>query len=161
MHIDDNSTLREVKRFLRETRKDPGGTHCPACTQHYQEYKRFFTGGMARSLIWLLHVSEKFDDDYIHVERKAPPEILNVRSWDKIEAWGCVIRAPNDDDSKRCSGLWKITDKGRAFAQGRIQVWEHGWFLMGKPQAWSIERRTVREALGKKFNYEELMNPIR
>ena len=64
----------------------------------------------------------------------------------------------NTDEAKRCSGFWRVTPEGMAFAQGQITVPSHAFVYNNRVEGWSITRITVFEALEKDLNYAELWN---
>lgn len=62
--------------------------------------------------------------DWIHVHqlRRTPDAGPNLA---KAAHWGLIEQAPNNDKTKRCSGLWKPTPSGIEFVYKRILVASH------------------------------------
>jgi hypothetical protein len=52
---------------------------------------------------------------------------------------------------------WRPTDKGRAFAYDKATVPRHAMIFNGEVVGFSEKRIGIRDALGKQFSYEELM----
>lgn len=66
---------------------------------------------------------------------------------------------PNDDPKKKASGFWRITDKGKQFADGIIKVQSRILVYNNTFQGFSDKSELIgiKEALGNKFDYSELM----
>jgi len=80
--------------------------------------------------------------------------------WAKLSHWGLIEAKPGPNEGQgRTSGFWKITDRGRAFAAGEIEVESHVYLF--DEQCLKLDDKkmiNIRYALGNKFNYIELMN---
>ncbi len=57
----------------------------------------------------------------------------------------------------RTSGFWRPTKLGRAFALDKIKVPERIVTCLGVPEEFEGDPIGIRGALGKKFNYDEIM----
>ena len=149
-------TLQEAKTWLRRRLAD--GARCPCCAQWAQVYKRTITGQMARWLIWLTveyraqRIGRK--GEWVDV-RKSP-----VRGGDyaKLRYWGLVERPANLDPSKRSAGLWRPTRDAYSFVLGNLRVAKHCYVFDEQALSKGQQMITIIEALGKKFNYAELMS---
>lgn len=76
-----------------------------------------------------------------------------------LRYWGLIEEVPGlrKDGSARV-GFYKITDLGKSFASGASRVPSHAYIYDSRLLRLSDEDTVdIREALGKKFNYEELM----
>lgn len=135
------------------------GTYCPCCQRWIKRYKRKFNSGMARSLIWLVRNWSKYadEDGFVNVPSCAPRDVVRSREFDKLRWFGCCEVKPNEDVRKRCSGLWKPTERGIAFARCKIQLPMYAYVLKGNVESWSEDKQTIVAALGNKFDYGELM----
>lgn len=155
------TSLEDAKNWLRlRARK---GAHCPCCKQHVKIYRRPLGSQMARWLIWLVRVYEALPDlpkghngirGWIDI-RESP-----VRGGDyaKLVHWDLAENRANVDPELRTSGLWRPTPKGIDFVQRRIVVPSHVELYDNHPLGFSEEMIGIDAALGKWFNYEELMN---
>jgi len=56
------------------------------------------------------------------------------------------------------AGYWAVTPKGRDWILGNITVPQYARIYNGRCQGLTGNERTIVQALGKKFNYRELMN---
>ena len=70
---------------------------------------------------------------------------------------GAIESRQNDDPSKKSSGYWRVTDKGRGFLALQITVPKTAVVYNNRLERLEGVFITIQEALGKKFNYEELM----
>lgn len=149
------STLEEAKQFLRENWEQ--GTECPCCKQFVKLYRRKLNSGQAHALVILYKYFELNENtDWVHVSKFDYPafrggDLAKLRYWNLIEA------KTNIDPTKKDSGFWRLTDTGRAFVRGDITVESH--IGVYNQTIYTVEAQpiTIRQALGNKFNYNELM----
>jgi hypothetical protein len=73
--------------------------------------------------------------------------------------WG-LIEARGDTGDQKSSGYWKLTEKGRDFVRGDIEVSKHAYIFNDKVFALDPETEDIWEALDNKFDYKELMTYI-
>lgn len=151
--LDLFDTLLQAKANL-EANLDKGGA-CPCCGQHAQRYRRKLNSGMARALveIWL---RQKNTRRWVRVEvlvaaLRVSPELGKLR-W-----WGLVETKENDDAKKRTSGSWRLTEKGQAFLRDLVKVPSHAVVFNNQLERLEGKEIGIREALGSKFDYAELM----
>ena len=150
-----SNTIKQAKDWLR-SKMDKGAT-CPCCNQFVKMYKRKLNSTMARSLVRLYHL-DKFNSIYYHNVNIVKSVSESVGDFAKLLYWGMIEQKPNDDDkSKKNAGMWKITDKGRMFVEGKIKVPKHVNVYNSKPYGFTMEETDIKEALGDKFDYSELM----
>ena len=132
------------------------GYVCKCCGQFIKSYVRKLNYSMAAVLILM----SKHSKEFFHVEDwlksiKKPQlraDYHKLRFWGLIEAKSGV----REDGSKR-NGYYKITEAGVSFAEGKTKAMQSVVVLNNKPQGFRGEEITIRQALGEKFNYDELM----
>lgn len=150
-------TMKGAKAYLRENLEK--GVNCPCCGQFVKLYKRKLNSGMAYGLIQVFKLSQEKDGGWFHInellERKIASSQLEIP---RLQYWRLVEQKENvDDPTKKHTGFWRLTDRGHAFAIGQIYVKKHVYIFNGKCFGFSSEDTTIQEALGDKFDYEELM----
>ena len=145
-------TLAEGRAYIDANRL--AGVSCPCCGRLAKEYRRAMNSGMARSLLWLVGV---YDGVWVDVPKTGPKHVVRSREFDKLQHWGLVEQVENTDDSKRSSGMWRPTQDGIDFVLGDVMVASHMHIYQNEVVGWSKVSITIKEALGKKFDYSELM----
>lgn len=161
MNKNEVVTLKDAQQYNREHWHE--GCKCLACGQRVQLYNYKFFASSAFALIRLFNLTETNpDQEWFHVkdyaeagkDRPRAHHFAELRFWELIEK--CDV---NDDPAKKSSGYWKITEKGKQFVneeikvQSRILIYNN--IFVGFAE--NSSEITVREALGNKFDYEELM----
>jgi len=133
------------------------GYNCPCCGQLCKRYFRKLNANMAVTVI-AMFIKKKFG--FIRVE-----EFLRVNGYQRsgdfpyLVHWGILekMQGKRGDGSSR-TGFYKLTDKGRQFVQGNITVPQTLIFYNGKCEGFEGDEITIQQALGKRFDYRELMS---
>jgi hypothetical protein len=160
----DAVTLSYARQWLTAHVQD--GASCPCCTQFAKVYARTITSSMAYALVMIYKrpVTEG-ESEYFHV----PDYLSRVcklgpttrgGDWAKLVAWGLLEEREGvrDDGSSR-TGFYKITDLGKSVARGEVAVPKHALIYNGTLLRLDDTKSvTISEALGKKFDYSELMS---
>ncbi|MDP6933906.1 MAG: hypothetical protein QGG40_13360 [Myxococcota bacterium] len=137
------------------------GVVCPCCDQYAKTYRRKLNEAMARLLIWLVR-SYMADPRFYNIHEF--PLIQGRRGggdFAKLIHWGVVIQKPNEGTEKRTSGMWKPTGVGIDFVNRPwSRIPSHVYLYNGEEMGFSDSTTNIREALGKRFSYAELMGHI-
>jgi hypothetical protein len=153
----DEQTLGEARQHLRDHWEE--GTPCPCCRQLVKQYKRKLNSAMAYGLILVSRA--KADDGWVHIERYF--KSLNIPSsirgdMSKLKFWGLLEAKEGErEDGSTRLGFYRITDKGRQFVNGQISVQERVKLFNQKFYGFDGDEITIKQALGSKFDYNELM----
>lgn len=148
-------TIDEAKTFLRENWEK--GIKCPCCGQMVKKYTRPLHYSMIICLIKLYKLVQA-RQDYYHVNDFGA-DSTNGGDFAKLKYWGLIVEKPKDPQNKisRTSGFWTVTVKGKSFLLNRTTV-ARAIFIYNKKKIGESEQQvTAQEALGKKFNYSDLM----
>lgn len=154
-------TLEEAKQFLRDNWEK--GTNCPCCKQSVKLYKRKLNSGMAYALMIMYRIDRSLppDGDRFFEAGKEIAKTVDVAialEYNKLAYWGLIeTRTKDSGEGNSRSGLWRITQKGKDFVEDRISVPRWVYVYDAAPRKVSEEKTTIKEALGDKFNYAELM----
>ena len=150
----DSETIEEARAHLRANLDE--GTRCPCCDQYAKRYRRKLNSSMAAALCWMWTHAR---DAWIEVPTAAPAWILKAREYPKLAWWGLIEEQPRADGSSgRTSGVWRVTQKGADFVRGGRPVARYAFVYNGTVEDFTTERPTwIREALGDRFDYRELM----
>ena len=132
---------------------------CSCCRGNIKTYG-YTLGSYVRILIWLYR--ERFNDagGWCHIPT-APDGLINKGGdYGKLRHFGVTEQAgPSEDPKMRNTGKWRATELGCRFVLGRATVprtiyWDRPpGRIIGK----SDEHCTIREALGRDFDYGKLM----
>jgi hypothetical protein len=146
-------TLAEARAELRFATSVGEAVSCPCCGQLCKVYKRGLYATIVAGLVRLVSRWTR-EPRWYHVN-----ELLAQKGGDfaKLEKWGFIEQASNDDEGKRTSGWWRPTPQGIAFAMGRTTAPRRVYLYLNEVVGWDEARVTVREALGDRFDYSQLM----
>lgn len=146
----DDDTLGSARAWLREQAAE--GALCPCCRQLAKIYKRRINSGQARILI-------KWWRNYGTTPVKLSQAVQTPGGdYAKLRWWGLIEKLPGVREDGGSAGVWRVTDLGRRFVHGTARI----------PRAARVYNNTllrldaaetvsIREALGAKFDYDELM----
>ena len=144
----------QTSGFLERVKSE--GENCPTCKRYTKVYRRKLNSTMARGLIWLYR--EGGGDQRLYVNfAKMPPFLLKSNQLASNRWWDLVERAPNDDPAIKHSGMWRLTVLGRNFVKGFTTVKSHIWHYNSELLGRDGDYIKIDEALGKHFNYSEMM----
>jgi len=163
----DSMAVPDARTVLGIRVRAGDAIECPVCGQTCKRYKRKLNSAMAACLVYMYRYFRRPDaETWLHVEkhiRSIPGlpysltgDFPKLRFWDLI----CPMRAERDDQSDRV-GYWRITEKGRAFVEGRTTVPRHVFIYGNVAEGFSADQTTIGDALGDRFNYAELMQPAK
>ena len=153
-----NKSLEAAKAELRQKFNDGEATDCPCCKQLVKKYKRKLSSSMAYGLIVLFKAPPGWIniEDYFHAQNIPHSIRGDVR---KLRHWGLIEKksGTREDGSTR-TGEYRITEKGAEFVRGEIRVRSHYKEFNKNFLGFEGEQITIRQALGNKFKYNELMS---
>lgn len=151
--VPDHVSLGEARDRLRQVVDE--GAKCPCCTQMAKVYPRTIHATMARELITCYRNAGL---KWFHL-----PTILGHNGGDvtKCRYWGLMeeettVKRP---DGGR-AGYWRVTDHGRAFIFGSVAIPKYARIFNSRCLRLDGNHVDIRDCLGKKFNYTELMADI-
>lgn len=150
-------TIKEAKAHLRANFEK--GVECPCCAQRVQQYKRKLNSGMALFLIGLWKLHNRQGLHRFHSSKDILSTMgLTATSLDySVLKHFDLIEPRLAEQGKKDSGYWKMTLKGGAFTTLKIASPKHVFLYNNKRQGFSDETITIKEALGEKFDFDELM----
>lgn len=125
---------------------------CPCCKQLVKVYKRLINKGMVADLS-ALHILSA-PDEYMHINDFTRPH--SNREIGNLKWWGLVERMPSDNRDKKSSGMYRITQKGRDFIQGKVMVRKYALVYNSECLGFDGGMVLVTDC-DKNFSYSELM----
>ena len=149
-------TLAEARRAVTAGLDD--GVECPCCGQFAKVYKRKLNSFMAYALIVLRNHAVRSDNQWVHIRALSLRVAAGGGELAKLCHWDLIEEMPAQrEDGSRHAGFYRITARGLSFVNGETSVPRHVFIYDNGVRGFSDERTTIREALGDKFNYSELM----
>lgn len=152
-------TITEAKVFLRQNYAK--GTKCPCCNQFVKLYKRSFNTGMAVSLIYIHNIFKRKSSEWINIQKEFADQYkcnANQMDYIQLHRWGMIEPKLNRMDlTKKDSGLWRMTARGRTFVHGVIIVQQYVLIYDNKTIEFTGKFINIEQALKNKFDYGELM----
>lgn len=149
-------TITEAKQYLHDNWEK--GVSCPCCGQMVKLYRRSLHHSMAVCLIRLFKLTIQKGQNYYHVNEYGAD---GTRGGDfaKLRYWGLIAEKEKgaNDVTKRTSGFWAITKKGNDFVRGLIKISQYIAIFDDKKVDEYGAEISIRECLGQKFDYRELM----
>jgi hypothetical protein len=158
----DNRTLDEARADLR-AKAENGGAACPCCQQFAKVYRRNLNSSMARGLLTIRRYFQSHtDQEWLHIPSYfSKMRVCSSNDGSLLRHWQLIEPKPNGvrpDGSWRI-GWYRMTKLGRDFSELRCRVRKYV-FLYNQEllDRWDPETTDIVEALGKRFNYTELMS---
>lgn len=149
----DEMALGNARDLLREMVDD--GATCPCCRQFAKVYKRKVNSSMARDLI-ALYRTHSTEFAYLPDVRKRTGSRSN-REESKLRYWGLVEEDAVRREDGGHAGWWRVTDLGARWVRLEASIPEYARIYDGRLLGLVGEPVTIRQALGAKFDYAELM----
>ena len=142
--------LSDAREWLKDHIAE--GATCPCCDQYAKIYRFPLNGAMARGLIAMYRTGAL---DWVNVPDLGLPggHLLKLRFWGIIEKPPELRR---NDGSTRV-GIWRVTQQGEDWIRHRVTVLSHARIFDNRCLGLVGDPITIRDALGTKFHYDELM----
>lgn len=131
--------------------------NCPCCGRWAQVYRRRIHATMARQIIELYSLGGGKARQFVHASLLIPKGETGVGDIGKAAYWGLVEKMNHEDQSKKHSGLWRITETGIGFAEGTRNVRAIAVVFDNNVIDWDGPDVSIEDCLKDKFNYGELM----
>jgi len=127
-------------------------------------YHRKFNAGMAMTLICM------FYNERVHKPQGGWMNVNHIRMGNfhasqsrevcRAVFWGLVEEKPNQDPTKKRSGIWRLTNVGKAFVKNEVTIFSHVWLLENVFKGFTGTQVSISQLRGSnknKFDYPELM----
>lgn len=153
MPLNPRTTIDQARAWLRERLRD--GAECPVCTQRVQLYRRKLNSGMVHALF---RIYQHNSTEWTRVQDM--PNAPKGGDYAKLRFWGLLEQNPARAEDGNSAGYWRVTADGVSFLMGSMSVPSHIGTFDNKvyplrPDEYTLI--TAREALGNKFDYDELL----
>lgn len=134
------------------------GASCPCCGQFVKVYRRTINSTMARQLI--AAYQRHGAGNWFHTRDVVLTDTAGAGDFSKMEYWGLIARDMahvQGDDGKRTSGMWKITQIGAEFIEGKALVAQYAFVYNGQLLELAGPMVSIQTALGNQFDYRHIM----
>jgi hypothetical protein len=150
-----NVTLGAARRWLL-ARVDCGA-QCPCCTQFAKVYRRKINSSQGRALVVQYR---RYGQEWAHLpDLRMLQGAQHSNEEPKLRYWGLLEEEPDRREDGGRAGWWRVTDLGVQFALGHARVPKYARIYDGRVLGLDrTEMVTIRDALGDRFNYDELMS---
>lgn len=132
------------------------GIECPCCGQFAKIYRRKLNASMAKAMCALARYAG--DHRWVHLFGFLTKHGVQHSDAPMLRHWGLIEESPTErPDGNPRAGMYRITARGLRFTSLLDTVPEHVLLFNGDVLGWAERRVSLREALGTKFSYDELM----
>jgi hypothetical protein len=151
--LSDDVTLGEVREYVLSHADE--GVECPACTQFVKIYRWSPYGSAVVQLIRLYQAGGTTE----FVESKTVKRPGEGGEATRLRHWGLVERddAVREDGGK--SGFWRVTPLGEQFILRQATIPKYVYTFNNQVLERGGPEVDIVECLGKKFDYNEMMEP--
>lgn len=164
-------TVSQAKADWDLTIRGKGG-YCSCCGKWGKVYRHGISHSMMKALLWM---ASTHGVNWVNMPKQAPRELIQTYTFATLKWWGLIqplhieheVNVGEDadgeqvlvygDSATRSSGIWRVTPIGMQFAKGLVQVPKHVFLYNDTLKDVSIETIYIKDCVGKKFNYSEIM----
>jgi hypothetical protein len=147
--MDDAATLGAAREWLRQ--RVDNGAKCPCCTQFAKVYRRKINSGMAHALIQMYrHAGTEWFYLPNITSRWQGRDEAGLRYWLLVDE----LQEKREDGGR---AWWRITPLGERFVMRQIRVAKYARIYDGRCLSLTGEPVSITDALGDRFDYNELM----
>ena len=132
-----------------------GGVKCPVCTQHAQIYRWSLYSTAAQALMLLYRCGGT--TQFTHVNEIKRLGHKGQGDCSRLVKWGLVEEEPVVREDGGRAGYWRVTALGEDFINERSTVGKYVWTYAGDVVERGGPQISIREALGRKFDYDSMM----
>ncbi len=144
----DGETLADAKARFKKTLRDTDEATCPCCERGALRVHRPIDHAKAALLVWLYWRGEA------HIGREAPRGVLRGKDFALLRYWDLI-------EQRKERGSWAITPTGRRFVERRCLLPERVVTYDRRAFGFSGPLISIGDALGRFFDYDDLMRRYR
>lgn len=153
-------SLAQAREYVQEHREE--GVHCPCCDQFAKAYRRALPSASA---VVMMAIRRRSATEYVHL-----PPILDTLTGTAAQGgygtfshhWGLIEQMPGErDDGSNRVGWWRLTEDGLDFVNDNLRVSKFALVYNNQCFGFDGPLIGIRQALGTKFDYRDLMDGSR
>lgn len=153
-YFPDSMTLGEARATFRRMLKDGQRVVCPGCELLTTQYHRPLNSGMARILLSIFHATTH--QEWCDVSKTFGDE-AHKKEYSKLKHWGLLEEMPGEGTEGHTTGLWRLPAASRKFCEEQGTVLKYVDLVNDVLIERSGPEITIRDALGKRFSFDEIM----
>jgi hypothetical protein len=146
--------LTDARRWLPQAAASKEGAICPCCGEFNKVYHRKIPLSTIQSLFRLYKLNENMAGAYHSRDFTGSH---SGGDFAKIAALGLFSKELNEDTQKNCSGYWYITEAGKQFCRGTLNIREKLVIYHNELIDTEGEFKLIHE-FWSGFDYGEMMN---
>ena len=150
MNITPTTTLQDAKEQLEANLTE--GVTCPCCSRFAKRYRRKLHAEMGRYLV-NVYKRDQFGTEWIHIREIMPGVVKASTDASYLVHYGLI----ECRGSEGGAGWYRTTPFGREFVEGKRMAKSHFFVYGGESQGFSGDYVSIKQVLGTKFDYAELM----
>jgi hypothetical protein len=151
--LPDGMTLGEARQWMRD-RLDVGD-RCPCCNRHTQVYRWSLYSTAVRALSGFYRLGST--EMYVHTNRLKDLGHKGQGDTSRLRYWGLLEEEKSRREDGGRAGFWRVTEKGCLYLRDEVKLPKYAWVYDGEVMRFEGALVGVREALGTKFSYEQMM----
>lgn len=149
----DDGNVAVIRDWLRERVDD--GVKCPCCMQFAKVYRRKIHAAMAHDLIRFYRAGAA--GEWRHVRGTLGHD---GGDFAKLIYWELIVEDDREREDGGRAGWWQITPKGVAYVTDCLRVPKYARIYDGRCLELIGAPVGIRDALGMKFSYRQLMDGL-
>lgn len=152
----DAMTLGDARDELRELVVGGDGAICPCCNQLARIYRWSLYSTAARALI-LYYRLGRAGTEYVHANELKRHGHQGHGDASRLRHWGLAVQESERREDGGRSGWWCCTERGRRFVLGVERIPKYAHVYDGRCLGLHGEPVAIRDCLGERFDYDQLM----
>lgn len=136
------------------------GIDCEGCDRWAKRYPRTFHSSMAQ---WLIELVKLYKGEFVSTKEvfaKIKGRGSDASGYSLLRHWGLIEPMSEKGSEARKAGeagLWRPTQLGIDFVYAKAAIYEIAYIYNNICESFGGKQVTIHQALGKKFDYDEMM----
>lgn len=149
-----NWSIRRASEWLEEAAESKEGAICPCCGTFNKVYHRKIPLNTVKSLFRLYKLNSREPKAYHSRDFTGSH---SGGDFAKIAALGLLSKVKNNNEKKKDSGYWNITEEGKKFCRGESLIQEKLVIYHNQLKGTEGDLKSIRD-FWPEFDYRDLMN---
>jgi hypothetical protein len=135
---------------------------CPLCTHNVKVYRRKFNSRMALTMVYTYPMFKSYPRRWLDIGNYCVKHHDFIPGDHGKLAWWGLMEHSNEapKHGARVTSKYRMTERGFLFTENRLTVPSHAIEYLSDVESLVGDEIDIQTALGKNFNYRELMREI-